>query len=49
MFATTFEVLKYLFFFIVRTEARAPGHFTGGNFGKEVRFMISFLSSDRVV
>lgn len=42
--ATTFEVLKYLFFFFIRTEAMALEHFTGGNFVEEVRFMILFPS-----
>lgn len=45
-FATAFKVLKYLFFSIIRTEVRAPEHFAGENFVKEVAFMISFLPSD---
>lgn len=43
------EVLKYLFFFIFRREARASEHFTGGNFVKQVRFTISFLPSDGAI
>lgn len=44
VFATTFDVLKYFFFFFIRTEATAFEHFTEGNFVEEARFMNFFLS-----
>lgn len=42
VFAIIFDVFKFLFFFLIRTEAMALEHFTGGNFVEEVRFMIFF-------
>lgn len=49
VFSETFNALKYLLFFFIRTEAMAFEHFRGGNFVEEVRFMIFFLPCDRTV